>query len=114
MVFEKISENRIKNLNDDLKVRQEIISLLKGRLTNEITGIKEMIAKILDKDTSLAEKIRTLFMEQGITIASVLVAIGLAIDVVVEVLLPSGGAMTQIKAVTPCSTHKIDPQETDG
>ena len=46
----------------------------------------------LDKDTSLGEKIRTLFREQGITIASILMAIGMAIWVLVETLLPGGGA----------------------
>ena len=46
---------------------------------------------MLDKDTSLAEKIRTLFREQGITIASILMAIGMAIRVLVEALLPGGG-----------------------
>ena len=49
------------------------------------------IAKVLDKDTSLCEKIRTLFREQGITIASILTAIGMAIGVLVEALLPGGG-----------------------
>ena len=50
-----------------------------------------MIAKVLDKDTSLGEKIRTLFREQGITIASILMAIGMAIEVLVEALSPVGG-----------------------
>ena len=50
-----------------------------------------MIAKVLDKDTSLAEKIRMLFREQGITIASILTAIGMAIGVLIEALLPGGG-----------------------
>ena len=41
----------------------------------------------------MAEKIRTLFREQGITIASIITAIGLAIGILVEALLPgSGGA----------------------
>ena len=47
---------------------------------------------MLDKDTSLGEKIRTLFREQGITIASILTAIGMAIGVLVEALLLCGGA----------------------
>ena len=81
----------IDNLNEDLKVRQESINLLKGRLKNQITSFKETIAKVLDKDTSLGEKIRTLFREQGITIASILTAIGMAIGVLVEALLPGGG-----------------------
>ena len=46
---------------------------------------------MLDKDTSLAEKIQTLFREQGITIPSILTAIGMAIGVLVEALLPDGG-----------------------
>ena len=51
--------------------------------------------KVLDSNTSLAEKIRTLFREQGITIASIFTAIRMAIRVLVEALLPGdGGAAT--------------------
>ena len=82
---------RIDDLNEDLMVIQESIDLLKGRLKNQITSFKETIAKVLDKDTSLTEKIRTLFREQGITIASILTAIGMTIRVLVEALLPGGG-----------------------
>ena len=84
---------RIAKLNDELKVRQESIDLLKGRLTDQITSFKETISKVLDKDTSLAEKIRTLFREQGITIASILTAIRMAVGVLVETLLPVGGGV---------------------
>ena len=83
---------RIDDLNDELVMRQVSIDLLKGRLKNQITTFKETIAKVLDKDTSLGEKSRTLFREQGTTIASILTAIGIAIGVLVEALLPSGGA----------------------
>ena len=55
-------------------------------------SFKETIAKVLDKDTLLGEKVRTLFREQGITIASILTAIGMAIGVLVEALLPGRGA----------------------
>ena len=61
---------RIEKYNDELKTRQQSIDLLKGRLKDQITSFKETVAKVLDKDISLAEKIRTLFREQGITIAS--------------------------------------------
>ena len=57
-------------------------------------SFKETIAKVLDKDTSLGEKIRTLFREKGITIASILMAIRMAIRVLVEALLLGGGAAT--------------------
>ena len=82
---------QIDALNDELATRQESIDLLKGRLKNQITSFKENIAKVLDKDTSLGEKIRTLFREQGITFASILMAIGMVIEVLVEALLPGGG-----------------------
>ena len=82
---------RIDVLNDELATRQESIDLLKGRLKNQITSFHETIAKVFDKDTSLGEKIRTLFREQGITIASILTAIGMAIGVLFEALLPGGG-----------------------
>ena len=82
---------RTDDLNEDLKVRQASVNILKGRLKNQITSFKETITKVLDKDTSLGEKIRTLFREQEITIASILTAIGMAIGVLVEELLPGGG-----------------------
>ena len=82
---------RIEALNDELATRQESIDILKGRLKNQITSFREMIAKVLDSSTSLAEKIRTLFREQGIMIASILTAAGMAISVLVEALMPGGG-----------------------
>ena len=83
---------RIDDLNGELKVRQESINLLKERLKNQIMSFKETIAKVLDKNTSLGEKIRTLFREQGITIASIFMAIGMAIRVLVEALSPGSGS----------------------
>ena len=56
-----------------------------------MTSFCETITAVLDKDTSLGEKIRTLFREQGIKIASILTAIRMAISVLIEALLPGGG-----------------------
>ena len=99
--------HRITKLNDDLLVRQESIDLLKWRLKDQIKSFKETIAKVLDKDTSLAEKIRMLFQEQGIIIASILTAIGMAISVLVEALLPGGGG-------TDCTAGKPPPKNEKG
>ena len=85
-------KDRIERLNDELKASQDSIDLLKGKLTNQITSFKETIAKVLDKDKSLGERIRTLFREQGITIFSILTAIGMAIGVLVEAVLPGSTA----------------------
>ena len=93
---------RIDTLNDELATRQEPIDLLKGRLKNQIMSFRKTISKVLDKDTSLGEKIRTLFREKGITIASILAAIGMAIGVLVEALLPgSGGAAAASRGPPP-------------
>ena len=53
-------------------------------------SFKETITKVLDKDSSLAKKIRMLSQGQGITITSILMAVGMAIIVLVEVLLRGG------------------------
>ena len=83
--------DRIKQLSEQLEARQEEIAILKDQFSNQMVQIKESIAKFLDKETgSLAERIRTLFKEQGVTIVSILTAIGMAIGVLVEALLPSG------------------------
>ena len=100
---------QIDALNDELATRQESIDLLKGRLKSQITSFKELTAKVLDKNTSLGEKIRTLFREKGITIASILTVIGMAIGVLVETLLPGGGA-----AVTSGGGGEPPPKDEKG
>ena len=97
---------RIEALNHELATRQESIDLLKGRSKSQITSFKETIAKVLDKDTSLGEKIRTLFREQGIMITSILTAIGMAIGVLVEALLPGGGGAISGGGETPPKDEK--------
>ena len=56
--------------------------------------------------TKRIEKIRTLFREQGITIASILTAIGMAIGVLVEALLPGGTAATSGDGEPPPKDEK--------
>ena len=97
---------RIDDLNDELVIRQESIDLLKGRLKNQITSFKETIAKVLDKDTSLGENIRTLFREQGITIAFILTAIRMVIGVLVEALLPGDGGAAAASGRPPPNDEK--------
>ena len=84
----------MKKLADDLKAREESIDILKGKLDSQVRSIRETLAKVLDKNTTLREKIQTLFREQGITIVSILTAFGMVIGFLVEALLPSGGGST--------------------
>ena len=84
---------RLQRFQDEQKAINDQICILKGRYSNQIHQIRESIMKFLDKETgTLGERIRTLFKEQGITIVSVLTALGMAIGVLIEALL--GGPNT--------------------
>ena len=97
-------EDRIKRLRAELDERNKEIDILKGEASKQINQIKESITKFLDKETgTLGERIRTLFKEQGITIVSILTAVGMAIGVLIEALL--GGP--KVSTTTPTSGSAI-------
>ena len=76
---------------------------MKGRYSNQIYQIRESIMKFLDKEMgTLGERIRTIFREQGITIISILTALGMTIGVLIEALLggPSASAPTSQSTTT--------------
>ena len=80
-------EGRLKRLRGELDERNKKIDILKGEASKQINQIKESITKFLDKETgTLGERIRTLFKEQGITIVSILTAVGMAIGILIEAL----------------------------
>ena len=88
---ERIQERiEMQKLNEKLDLRSS--SMNKKELRSQVSRIKETITKILDSDTSLAEKLRSLFREQGITIAAVLTAIGIIISTIVVLLTGGGGS----------------------
>ena len=72
-------KDRLDDLNTEKQARLEILSQNQKDLQTQVTRIKQTIEKILDKDTSLLERIRTLFKEQGITIFSILTAFSMTI-----------------------------------
>ena len=101
----KMVEGRINKLRGELTERNKEIDILKGEASKQINQIRESIAKFLDKETgTLGERIRTLFKEQGITIVSILTAVGMAIGVLIETLLGGPSA----SAPTPQSTTTND------
>ena len=84
---------RLQRFQDEQKAISDQICILKGRYSNQIYQIRESIMKFLDKETgTLGERIRTLFKEQGITIVSILTALGMTLGVLIEALL--GGPST--------------------
>ena len=94
---------RLQRFQDEQKAISDQILILKGRYSNQIYQIRESIMKFLDKGTgTLVERIRTLFKEQGITIVSILTALGMALGVLIEALLggPSTSTPTSQSATT--------------
>ena len=88
-------EGRINRLRGELNERNKEIDILKGEASKQINQIRESITKFLDKETgTLGERIRTLFKEQGMTIVSILTAVGMAIGVLIETLLGGPSAST--------------------
>ena len=94
---------RLQRFQDEQKAISDQICILKGRYSNQIYQIRESIMKFLDKETgTLGERIRNLFKEQGITIVSILTAVGMVIGVLIEALL--GGPSTTSTPTTQSTT----------
>ena len=103
---------RLQRFQDEQKAINYQICILKGRYSNQIYQIRESIMKFLDKETgTLGERIRTLFKEQGITIVSILTAVGMAIGVLVEALLGGPSTSTSTSQSTTTSDKKGGARE---
>ena len=100
---------RLQRFQDEQKAINEQIRILKGRYSNQIYQIRESIMKFLDKETgTLAERIRTLFKEQGITTVSILTAVGMAVGVLIEALLGGPSASTPTSQSTTTNDKRVE------
>ena len=85
---------KLKSVLSDIELerqaRLEALSTNKATLRSQFNRIRETFRRLLHEDTTLAERICTLFREQGITIASILTAIGMAISTLVLALTGGG------------------------
>ena len=87
----QLYKDRLDNLNTEKQARLEILSQNRKDLQTHVVRIKQTLEKVLDKNTSLAERIRTLFREQGITIASILTGLSTPISANVVVITGAFG-----------------------
>ena len=69
----QLYKDRLDDLNTKKQARLEILSQNRKDQT-QVARIKQNLEKVLDKNTSLAERVRTLFCEQDITMFSFLTA----------------------------------------
>ena len=90
----ELYKKRLQEVKEERQARLEFLSQNRKDLQTQVARIKQTIEKILDSDTSLSKKFRTLFREQGITIFSVLTAVSMIISTIVLVVTGggSGGA----------------------
>ena len=95
---------RLQRFQDEQKAINYQIPILKGRYSNQIYQIRESIKQFLDKETgTLGERIRALFKEQGMTIVSILMALGMTFGVLIEALLGSPSVSTTTSENTTTS-----------
>ena len=64
----QLYKDRLDDLNTGNQARVEILSQNRKDIQTQVARIKQTLEKFLDKNTSLAERIGTLFREKGITI----------------------------------------------
>ena len=88
----QLYKDRLDDLSTEKQARPEILSQNRKDLQTQVARIRQTIEKVLDKDASLAERIRTLFKEQGITIASILTALSMTIATIVLAITGGGGS----------------------
>ena len=94
-------KGQLSDIELERQARLEALSTNRAALGSQINRIRETIRRLLHEDKTLAEKIRTLFREQGITIASILTAIGMAISTLVLAVTGGGAGGTPSPAPKP-------------
>ena len=87
---ERQVEREIQKTKDQLDAIQDSIDTLNLELRSQVRQIRETLSRVFDKDVSLAERIRTLFCEQGVTVVTILTAMGIAIGMLVTALTGGG------------------------
>ena len=85
-------ESVISDIELERQARLEALSTNRATLRSQINRILQTFRRLLHEDTTLAERTRTLFREQGIPITSILTAIGMAISTLVLALNGGGGS----------------------
>ena len=97
-------QREIKTLEEEIKLLDSEIREYDGKFRSQFQRIKQTIDKMLNQDMTLGERIQTLFREQGITITSVITALGLAIGMIINSILSAAKSI-----VPPAPTPKPTP-----
>ena len=75
-------QEQLDRLRDERASRLEAAAANRDALRSQFSRIRETVEWVLNDDTSLAERLRTLFREQGVTI-TLLAALGFIVSTIV-------------------------------
>ena len=97
-------EKRLDRLKEEHSDQLQKVSKNKKELQSQFDSIRLTDEKVLDGDTTLGEKIKTIFKEKGITIIAIITAVGTIISTIVlaikNALGISSGSGSLLKIVT--------------
>jgi hypothetical protein len=88
-------EERLRSLREQREAHIAAIASIRGNLRSQITRIRDTIDKVLNIDRSLGEKLRTIFIEQGVTIISLAAAVSAILAAIITALTSAVGSVTQ-------------------
>ena len=103
----QLYRDRLDDLNTEKQARLEILSQNRKDLQTQVARIKQTIEKVLDQNTSLAERIRTLFREQCITIFSKLTALSMTISTIALAITGAFGEVCGGTGGSPPKDKKV-------
>ena len=107
-------QQEIKTLEEEIEALDSVIREYDNKFRGQFQRIKQTIDKMLNQDMTLGEQIQTLFREQGLTITSVITALGLAIGMIVNSILSAAKSALKPtpKPTPPEPTPKPTPKPT--
>ena len=95
---------RARELEDEIKEFDTAITNQDAKVRNSIQRLRLSLENFIDSDDTLGSRVRELFRREGVTIASLLTAIGMTIAAVVEGIVLA--TRSTISAVTPSPKPK--------
>ena len=96
-------QERLDRLRDERTSRLEAAAANRDALRSQFSRIRETVERVLNNDSSLAERLRTLFREQRVTITSILTALGFIVSTIVLAIQNAVGVTPVPKPPTPSS-----------
>jgi len=100
-------QERLDRQRDERASRLEAAAENREALRTQFSRIQETIERVLNENTTLADRLRTLFREQGVTIASILTALGFIVSTIVlaiQNMLVGGRGITPVSPTPSGST----------